>query len=64
MRPTVNLSAETLIQHLGLTPRLTAEVQDMYSRPIATPVLPLAAKDRQPKRPSRPVSPEPEREAA
>jgi hypothetical protein len=30
----------------------------------ATPVVPPAAKDREPKRPSRPVSPEPERDAA
>jgi hypothetical protein len=27
--------AETLIAHLGLEKRSTAEVQDLYSRPIA-----------------------------
>jgi hypothetical protein len=53
MRPTVSVSAasvsaaETLIQHLRLTRRLQAEVQDLYSR-----------------RASRPVSPEPDRDAA
>ena len=46
MRPTVTVSAETLIQHLRLTRRLKAEVQNLS------------------KRPSRPVRPEPERDAA
>jgi hypothetical protein len=30
--------AEVLIEHLRLTTRKTAEVQDMYSRPITVPV--------------------------
>jgi hypothetical protein len=35
--------ATTLIEHLGLETRGSAEVQDLYSRPIrTTPVLPLA----------------------
>ena len=34
--------ATTLIEHLDLVTRATAEVQDLYSRPIrTTPVLPL-----------------------
>jgi hypothetical protein len=34
--------ATTLIDHLGLTTKASAEVQDLYSRPIrTTPVLPL-----------------------
>jgi hypothetical protein len=45
MRPTVTVSAETLIQHLRLTQQLKAEVQNLS------------------KRPSRPVRPEPERDA-
>jgi hypothetical protein len=34
--------ARTLLAHLGLETRVTAEVQDMYSRPVrSTPILPL-----------------------
>ena len=33
MRPTVAVRAEKLIQHLGLTRRLKAEVQDLSKRP-------------------------------
>ena len=34
--------ATTLIEHLGLETKASAEVQDLYSRPIrTTPVLPL-----------------------
>lgn len=34
--------AETLLARLGLPTKATAEVQDLYSRPIATtPVIPL-----------------------
>ena len=53
-------AAEKLIAHLGLTRRTTAEVQDLYSRPIAAPAVPLQGL----KRFSRPVSVEPERNAA
>jgi hypothetical protein len=53
-------AAEKLIAHLGLTRRTTAEVQDLYSRPITAPPAPL----RRSKRLSRPVSVAPERNAA
>lgn len=32
--------AEILIEHLGLETRTTAEVQDLYSRPIPPPARP------------------------
>jgi hypothetical protein len=53
-------AAETLIAHLGLTRRTTVEVQDLYSRPVTAPAVPL----RGSKWMSRPVSVEPERNAA
>jgi hypothetical protein len=39
MRPTVTVSAETLIQHLGLTRQLKAAVQNLSKRP-SRPVRP------------------------
>jgi len=57
-------AAETLIAHLGLTQRTTAEVQDLYSRPITAPPVPLHQMARVPKRLSHPVTGEPERSAA
>ena len=37
--------AETLLARLGLATKATAEVQDLYSRPIATtPVIPLVTR--------------------
>ena len=56
--------AEYLIAHLGLTRRTTAEVQDLYSRPIAAPAVPLHQTARGSKRLSRPVIGEPDRSAA
>jgi hypothetical protein len=56
--------AEYLIAHLGLTGRTTAEVQDLYSRPIAAPAVPLRQTSQGSKRLSRPVIGEPERSAA
>jgi hypothetical protein len=53
-------AAETLIAHLGLTRRTRAEVQDLYSRPVTAPAVPL----RGSKRLSKAVSVEPERNAA
>jgi hypothetical protein len=53
-------AAEKLIAHLRLTRRTTAEVRDLYSRPITAPAVPL----RGSKRLSQPVSVEPERNAA
>jgi hypothetical protein len=53
-------AAEKLIAHLGLSRRTTAEVQDLYSRPITAPAVPL----RGSKRLCRPVSVDPERNAA
>ena len=39
--------AATLIAHLGLETKASAEVRDLYSRPIRTaPVLPLVTGDR------------------
>ena len=32
--------AEILIDHLGIEQRLTAEVRDLYSRPIPAPIPP------------------------
>jgi hypothetical protein len=32
--------AEILIEHLGLEKRTTAQVQDLYSRPLPPPALP------------------------
>jgi len=57
-------AAERLIAHLGLTRRMKAEVQDLYSRPRTAPALSLAGNSRASTRVSRPVSAEPERDAA
>jgi len=57
-------AAEHLIAHLGLTRPTTAEVQDLYSRPITAPPVPLHQMARVPKRLSHPVTGEPERSAA
>jgi hypothetical protein len=37
--------ADVLIEHLGLTQRMTAEVQDMYSRPIPAPSVAIVPRD-------------------
>jgi hypothetical protein len=57
-------AAERLIAHLGLTRRMKAEIQDLYSRPSTAPVISLAGNSRASIRASRPVRAEPEREAA
>lgn len=54
----------TLLQHLALARRPTAEVQDLYSQPADAPATTLDRQPRPLKRPSRPVTPEPERSAA
>jgi hypothetical protein len=48
--------AETLIEQLGLTRRTTAEVQDMYSRPIPAPALAMVPADTAPKRHPEPAT--------
>jgi hypothetical protein len=35
MTPLAAAAAETLMRHLGLAQRTTAEIQDLYSRPPA-----------------------------
>jgi hypothetical protein len=57
-------AAERVIAHLGLTRRMKAEVQDLYSRSSTAPVVSLAGNSRASSRTSRPVRGEPEREAA
>jgi hypothetical protein len=50
LRETVPASpSEVLIEHLGVTRRTTAEVQDMYSRPIPALVVMVGPKDSLPK---------------
>jgi hypothetical protein len=61
---TLASAAERLIAHLGLTRRVKAEVQDLYSRPRTAPAVPLAGNSRESTRVSRPVRAEPERDAA
>ena len=61
---TLASAAERVIAHLGLTRRMKAEVQDLYSRPTTAPVVSLAGNSRASTRVSRPVSAEPERDAA
>jgi hypothetical protein len=41
--------ADVLVEHLGLTQRMTAEVQDMYSRPIPAPLVTIVPRDAGPK---------------
>jgi hypothetical protein len=61
---TLASAAERVIAHLGLTRRMKAEVQDLYSRPSTARVVSLAANSRASTRASRPVRAEPERDAA
>jgi hypothetical protein len=63
-KPKLLSAADALIQHLALTRKLHAGVQDLYSRPIAVPVLALTVNDQRSRRPSRPAMPETERDAA
>jgi hypothetical protein len=59
MRP-----AATLLAHLGLAGRTTAEIEDLYSRPIATDVLPLVAGEHRAVQMHVPLVESPDREAA
>jgi hypothetical protein len=61
---TLASAAGRLIAHLGLTRRLKAEVQDLYSSPTTPPAVAHGQKARESKRLSRPVSTEPDSEAA
>jgi hypothetical protein len=38
--PVPSTPAEVLIEHLGLKKRTTAEVEDLYSRPLPPPARP------------------------
>jgi hypothetical protein len=56
--------AATLLAHLGLATQTTAEIEDLYSRPIATDVLPLVTGEhRAVQTPLQPAE-SPDREAA
>jgi hypothetical protein len=39
------LPADVLVEHLGLTKPMTAEMQDMYSRPIPPPSVTIVPRD-------------------
>jgi hypothetical protein len=43
MTPNSPGAAEILMRHLGLTQRTAAEIQDLYSRPLAARVAQTAA---------------------
>lgn len=65
LRQTVPTSpAATLLAHLGLETRTTAEIEDLYSRPIATDVLPLVTGEHRTVQASTPPAQSPDREAA
>jgi len=56
--------ADVLIEHLGVAKRTTAEVRDMYSRPIAGPVVMIVPNEVGPKRQHPKPATEPDRDAA
>jgi hypothetical protein len=55
---------QTLLEHLGLRRRTTAQVEDLYSRPIDTPALRLTPADRETRRSGPQAAIEPDRDAA
>jgi hypothetical protein len=57
-------AADILIEHLGLTRRTTAEVQDLYSRPAPPRVAPPARKNDAPRRLHQQPVPEQDLDAA
>ena len=56
--------ANVLIEHLGVFQRTSAEVQDLYSRPIPTPVVTLVRRDSLPERQHPEPVAEPDLDAA
>ena len=56
--------AATLLAHLGLATQARAEIEDLYSRPIATDVLSLVTGEHRAVRTPVPSAESPDREAA
>jgi hypothetical protein len=60
----LGVATRTLLEHLGLRRRTTAQVQDLYSRPIDTPAVRLTPADRETRKSRLQPATEPDRDAA